>query len=87
MDLILREARLMDGRVVDIGVTDGVIEAIESGLSQTAATELQAHGQLTIPAFVNGQLHACKSSLFKHAKSDIWQISCFITISSYKFNI
>jgi cytosine deaminase len=60
MDLILREARLMDGRTVDIGVAGGVIAALEPRLGQAAA-ELRAEGRLTIPAFVNGQLHACKS--------------------------
>jgi cytosine deaminase len=61
MDLIVREARLMDGRTVDIGITGGVIEAIEPGLAGPGQQELPAGGQLTLPAFVNGQLHACKS--------------------------
>ena len=61
MDLILRNAHLMDGRMVDIGVTGGKIAAIEPALAQTAAVELRAGGMLTLPAFVNGQLHACKS--------------------------
>lgn len=61
MDLILRAARLMDGRTVDIGLTGGTITAIEPALTQSAATELHAEGGLTLPAFVNGQLHACKS--------------------------
>jgi cytosine deaminase len=61
MELILRNARLMDGRIVDIGVTGNNISAMEAHLPQVAATELGADGRLTLPAFVNGQLHACKS--------------------------
>ena len=61
MDLILRQARLMDGHLVDIGIVDGVITAIEPHLPQKGRRELAARGQLTLPAFVNGQLHACKS--------------------------
>ena len=61
MDLIIRQARLQDGNVVDIGVIGSQITAIESHLSVTAPIELAANHRLTLPAFVNGQLHACKS--------------------------
>lgn len=61
MDVILRGARLRHGEVVDIGIEDGVIAAIGPKLEEGARTELQADGRLTIPAFVNGHLHACKS--------------------------
>ena len=61
MDLILRQARLMDGHLVDIGIVDGVITTMESHLPQKGRRELAVRGQLTLPAFVNGQLHACKS--------------------------
>jgi cytosine/creatinine deaminase len=61
MDLILRNARLHDGTTVDIGIAGGRIVAIEPGLAAVAAQELAAEGRLALPAFVNGQLHACKS--------------------------
>ncbi len=60
MDIIIRQARLMDGRVVDIGIQAGRITALAAGLPQVANTEIQANGRLVLPAFVNGQLHACK---------------------------
>lgn len=66
MDLIIRQARLHDGRIVDIGISGGYISAIEPTLSTTALTELAAHQRLTLPAFVNGQLHACKSFWRRH---------------------
>ncbi len=61
MDLILRRARLTSGTLVDIGVEDGVIVALEPELTERAKRELDAGGLLTLPAFVNGQLHACKA--------------------------
>lgn len=61
MDLILRNARLMRGQVVDIGLSAGHIAALSERLPATAAVELDAAQGLTLPAFVNGQLHACKS--------------------------
>ena len=60
MDLIIRNARLLDSRTVDIGVEDGGIVRLEPDLETSAKEELDAGGGLTLPAFVNGQLHACK---------------------------
>ena len=60
MELIIRNARLMDGSLVAIGIDSGNIVAIEPTLAATAET-IDAGGGLVIPAFVNGQLHACKS--------------------------
>ncbi len=61
MDLILRQARLQNGNTVDIGINNGYIAALEPLLAATAPVEVAAAGRLTLPAFVNGQLHACKS--------------------------
>lgn len=66
MDIIIRQARLHDGRAVDIGINNGHITAIEPALATTATTELAAQQRLTLPAFVNGQLHACKSFWRRH---------------------
>lgn len=66
MDMIIRQARLQDGRTVDIGISNGHITAIEPTLAATAPTELAAAQRLTLPAFVNGQLHACKSFWRRH---------------------
>lgn len=60
MDIIIRQARLMDGRAVDIGIQAGRIVALAAELSEPATTEIQANQRLVLPAFVNGQLHACK---------------------------
>lgn len=60
MDLIIRRARLSDGWVVDIGIEDGVIARLEPHVDATAKETLDVGECLTLPAFVNGQLHACK---------------------------
>ena len=61
MNLILRQARLLDGTTVDIAIRDQSIAAVASALDATADEELDLDGKLVLPAFVNGQLHACKS--------------------------
>ena len=60
MDVILRNA-LVDGAPTDVGIEDGVIARLEPNLISSAKLELDAEGRLTVPAFVNGHLHACKS--------------------------
>ncbi|MCB0060961.1 MAG: amidohydrolase family protein [Caldilineaceae bacterium] len=62
MDLILRHARLHDGRTVDIGIDGETIAVVQaSHLAATALHEIDVAGSLVLPAFVNAQLHACKS--------------------------
>ena len=62
VDLILRNARLTDGTLVDIAIDAGLITAVQPNLAQTTTNrEVAIEGRLTLPAFVNGQLHACKS--------------------------
>ncbi len=61
MDIVIRQARLMDGRVVEIGIADGQIVALAAQVPGSATREIDAGGRLVLPAFVNGQLHSCKS--------------------------
>lgn len=60
-DLLLRQAKLMNGRIVDIGIENGRITAVLPHLEAEAKKTLELNQNLTLPAFVNGQLHACKS--------------------------
>lgn len=60
MDLLLQNARLLSGEVTDIAIADGYIAAMAPSLEVTAKTCIDARKQLLLPAFVNGQLHACK---------------------------
>jgi len=61
MNLILRQATLHDGRTVDIGIDNGMIVALQPELIASATEEINVAGCLALPAFVNAQLHACKS--------------------------
>ena len=58
MDLILRHANLPDGRCdVDIGISDGVILAVEPSLPAHAREEIDASGRLVSPPFVDAHFH------------------------------
>ena len=61
LDLIIRNARLTDNSLTDIGIAEGQIRAMQPQLRAPALSELDTREKLTMPAFVNGQLHACKS--------------------------
>src|SRR5499426_472306 len=56
MDLILRHARLPDGRLADIGIARGKIAVIEASLA-AEAEELDVGGRLVSPGFVETHLH------------------------------
>lgn len=60
MNIILRQAKLHDGSVVDIAIDKGIIRQISSSLAGSAVKEINANENLVLPAFVNGQLHSCK---------------------------
>ena len=58
LDLIVRGANLPDGRRnIDVGVRDGRIAAVETGLEATAGHEIDAHGRLLSPPFVDAHFH------------------------------
>ncbi|MEM7226076.1 MAG: amidohydrolase family protein [Pseudomonadota bacterium] len=58
MDLIVRRARLPDGRAeMDIAIKDGRIVAVEPALQAEAAREIDAAGHLVAPPFVDSHFH------------------------------
>lgn len=63
-ELVLREARTRDGRVVDMGVRDGRVAAIVEqrlGPAQLEGAEIvAAEGRLVTESFVDGHLHLDK---------------------------
>jgi cytosine deaminase len=71
MDLVLRNARLPGepDRLVDIGVSDGRIAAIESGLSADAET-LDLAGRLVCAGFVETHLHLDKSCILDRCHAE-----------------
>ncbi|WP_273841681.1 cytosine deaminase [Rubrobacter calidifluminis] len=56
-DLLLRNARLTDGRLVDLGIDGGVFIRIGEDLELDAERELDARGRLTIPPFIDSHVH------------------------------
>jgi len=61
-DILVRRARLRGrpDRLFEIGISDGRIAGIGEGLGGTAATEIDARGNLVTESFVNTHLHLCK---------------------------
>lgn len=61
-DLIVRNAQLRQrAELVDIGITDGKITAIETGLGGSAKTEIDAAGRLVTEPLVDCHFHIDKS--------------------------
>jgi cytosine deaminase len=57
-DLIVRDARLTDGRrAMDVACAGGRIVAVEPALAATAAREIDAGGRLLAPPFVDAHFH------------------------------
>src|SRR6476619_1022849 len=70
LDLILRQARIVGygDALLDIGVKDGRIAAIESHIAIDAAQE-QLDGRLVIPGFVDTHIHLDKSCILDRCRS------------------
>jgi cytosine/creatinine deaminase len=57
-DLIIRAARLPDGRgPVDLVIDDGLIQAVGQGIEAKARQEIDATGRLVSPPFVDAHFH------------------------------
>ena len=71
LDIVIRGARLR-GRpaLADIGIRDGTIVALEAGLAQRGAMELDAGGNLVTESFVNPHLHLDKVFTLDRAGQD-----------------
>ena len=58
MDLIFRKVRIDDAKpLMDVAVHDGKIIQIAPTISARAVQEIQGHGNVLIPGFVEGHLH------------------------------
>jgi cytosine deaminase len=56
-DIIVRNATLPDGKKADIGISQGLIEAVETRLDADAAEIFDAGGCLASPPFVDAHFH------------------------------
>lgn len=62
MDLIFRNVRIDDAKpLMDVAVHDGKIIEIAPTISAQAVQEIQGHGNVLIPGFVEGHLHLEKA--------------------------
>jgi len=62
-DLVVRAARLLDGRVVDIAVRQGRIETVAEHSDMRPPGDvsvIEADGRLVTPSFVNAHMHLDK---------------------------
>ncbi len=57
MDIILRDGRLPSGKAVDIGLANGLIQAVEPHLSASAQQDIALGGRLVSPPFVESHIH------------------------------
>ena len=61
MDVVVRNARLLDGRVVSLGIADGLyVEVTEGGIEVEPGLAIDAEGRLVTPSFVDAHLHLDK---------------------------
>lgn len=66
MDLLIRNVRVWDDKpLVDIGIADGKIAALEEGLAATATETIDAEGRAAVPGFVEPHLHLEKAFLHR----------------------
>lgn len=56
-DLIVKQARLVDGRQVDVAVSGAQIVAVESQIDAPASRMIEAKGSLLTPPFVDAHFH------------------------------
>ena len=61
VDVLVRNARLLDGRVVSLGVADGLyVEVTEGEIEVEPGLAIDAEGRLVTPSFVDAHLHLDK---------------------------
>lgn len=56
-DLLLRQCRLLNNEIVDIGIHNGLIVAISPEIQELGQLELNIHSQLVSPPFVESHIH------------------------------
>ena len=80
MDLIIRNAKLVTGEKVDIGINNGRIAAVADRIKESARQEMDAGELLVSPGFVDAHLHVDKALLLEKvpdrprpkALKDLW---------------
>ncbi len=61
VDVVVKNARLLDGRVVGLGIADGLyVEVTEGEIEVGPGLAIDAEGRLVTPSFVDAHLHLDK---------------------------
>lgn len=71
MDLIIRNARMRTGEMVDIGIEDGKFSKIESQISKKGIEEIDAAGLLVSPPFIEPHIHLDKVNILDVVRPNI----------------
>jgi cytosine deaminase len=71
MDLIIRNARMRTGEIVDIGIEDGKFSQIASNIASKGTTEIDAAGLLTTPPFVEPHIHLDKVNILDVVRPNV----------------
>jgi cytosine deaminase len=74
-DFVVRQARLGPGPLVDIGIRDGLIRAVEQTLPEGPWPVLAAGGQLLIRGYVDPHMHLDKALLAERAANQSGTLS------------
>lgn len=62
MDILLKQVRLNDDEaLMDVGITDGKITAIEKEINEPATKIIEANGKVLVPGFVESHIHLDKA--------------------------
>lgn len=71
MDLILRNAKLRSGEIVDIGIMAGKINTIAPKIESAATKEIDAMNSLTTPAFIDPHIHLDKVNILDVVRNNV----------------
>ena len=74
-ELCIRNARRLDGGVVDVAIEAGLIVEIGADLQRTADKEFDAETGLILPGFVNAHLHVDKALTV--GENTRWEVGTF----------
>ncbi|MDW7663161.1 MAG: amidohydrolase family protein [Bacillota bacterium] len=71
MDLIIRNARLRTGEIVDIGIEDGKFSQIASNIPSKGTEEIDAAGMLVTPPFIEPHIHLDKVNILDVVRPNV----------------
>jgi cytosine deaminase len=72
MDLLIRNVRVWDDQpLMDIGIKDGKIVAIEKGIEASAVENIDAGGRAVIPGLIEPHLHLDKALLHRRLPASL----------------